>query len=67
MNDAALKTAVDRFLANVDFNARRELEKVVRSALASGKLHNGEILTTAVTLSNQKVDLDVTIFSKLEL
>lgn len=67
MNDAALKTAVDRFLANVSFNARRELEKVVRSALANGTLHNGEILTTAVTLSNRKVDLDVTIFSKLEL
>ena len=67
MTDAALKTAVDRFLANISFNARRELEKVVRSALASGKLHNGEIITTAVTLSNQKVDLDVTIFGKIEL
>jgi hypothetical protein len=67
MNDTILKTAVDRFLANISFSARRELEKVVRSALASGKLHNGEILTTAVTLSNQKVDLDVTIFGKIEL
>jgi Family of unknown function (DUF6494) len=67
MNDTVLKTAVDRFLANISFSARRELEKVVRSALASGKLHNGEILTTAVTLSNQKVDLDVTIFGKIEL
>jgi len=67
MNDAALQKAVDSFLANVSFNARRELAKVVRSALASGKLHNGETITTAVTLSNQKVDLDVTIFSKIEL
>jgi hypothetical protein len=67
MNDATLKTAVDRFLANVSFNARRELEKVMRSALADGTLHSGEILTTAVTLSNQKVGLDVTIFSKIEL
>ncbi len=67
MNDAVLKKAVDSFLANVSFNARRELEKVVRSALANGTLHNGETLTTAVTLSNQKVDLDVTIFSKIEL
>jgi hypothetical protein len=67
MNDAALKTAVDRFLANVSFTARREVEKVVRSALANGKLRRGEILTTAVTLSNEKVDLDVTIFSKIEL
>jgi len=67
MNDAALKTAVDRFLANVSFTARREVEKVVRSALASGKLRRGEVLTTSVTLSNEKVDLDVTIFSKIEL
>jgi hypothetical protein len=67
MNDPALKTAVDRFLANVSFTARREVEKVVRNALASGKLHGGEVLTTSVTLSNEKVDLDVTIFSKIEL
>ena len=67
MNDAAVKTAVDRFLANVSFTARREVEKVVRSAIANGKLRRGEVLTTSVTLSNEKVDLDVTIFSKIEL
>jgi Family of unknown function (DUF6494) len=67
MNDAAVKTAVDRFLANVSFTARREVERVVRGALANGKLRRGEILTTSVTLSNDKVDLDVTIFSKIEL
>jgi hypothetical protein len=67
MNDAALKSAVERFLANVSFTARREVEKVVRNALAKGTLRRGEVLTTAVTLSNDKVDLDVTIFSKIEL
>ena len=67
MNDAAVKTAVDRFLANVSFTARREVEKVVRSAIANGKLRRGEVLTTSVTLANEKVDLDVTIFSKIEL
>ena len=67
MNDTALKTALDRFLTNVSFNAKREMEKAVRGAIASGKLHNGEVLTTAVTLSNERVNLDVTIFSKLEL
>jgi len=67
MNDAALKTAVDRFLANVSFTARREVERVVRGALANGKLRHGEVLTTSVTLANEKVDLDVTIFSKIEL
>ena len=67
MNDQSVKTAVDRFVANVSFTARREVEKVVRSAIASGKLRRGETLTAAVTLSNEKVDLDVTIFSKIEL
>lgn len=67
MNDTVLKAALDRFLANVSVSARRELEKAMRSAFADGRLHNGEILTAAVTLSNQKVDLDVTIFSKIEL
>ena len=67
MNEAAVKTAVDRFLANVSFTARREVERVVRGAIANGKLRRGEVLTTSVTLANEKVDLDVTIFSKIEL
>jgi hypothetical protein len=67
MNDTDVKTAVDRFLANISFTARREVERVVRGALANGRLRRGEILTTSVTLSNDKVDLDVTIFSKIEL
>ncbi len=67
MNDTALKMAVDRFLANVSFTARREVEKVVRNAITNGTLRRGEVLTTSVTLSNEKVDLDVTIFSKIEL
>jgi len=67
MNDAVVKTAVDRFLANVSFTARREMERVVRGALANGKLRHGEVLTASVTLANEKVDLDVTIFSKIEL
>jgi hypothetical protein len=67
MNDKAVKAAVQRFLENVSFSAQRELEKVVRKALASGKAKNGDVLTTAVTLSNEALDLDVTIFSKIKL
>jgi hypothetical protein len=67
MDDKAVKVAVDRFLKTVSFNAQRELEKVVRKALASGKVRPGDSLTTAVTLSNEKLTLDVTIYSKLEL
>lgn len=67
MNDAALKAAVGQFLKNVNFTAQRELEKVVRNAIANGKLEDGEILTAAVTLSSEKIDLNVTIFSKIEI
>jgi protein involved in ribonucleotide reduction len=67
MNDQALKAAVGRFLKNVNFTAQREIEKVVRSAVASGKLQDGENFTAAVTLSSEKLDLNVTIFSKIEL
>lgn len=67
MNDTEVKAAIDRFLKNISFNARRELEKAVRNALASGKLKGGENLTTAVTLANETLDLNVTIFSKIDL
>ena len=67
MNDQALKAAVGRFLKNVNFTAQREIEKVVRSAVASGKLQDGENFTAAVTLSSEKLVLNVTIFSKIEL
>jgi hypothetical protein len=67
MDDEALKTAIGRFLKSVNFTAQREIEKVVRLALASGKLHGGENLTAAVTLSNEQIDLNITIFSKLDL
>jgi Family of unknown function (DUF6494) len=67
MNDEALKAAVSRFLKNVSFKAQSEIEKVVRSGLATGKLHSGESLTAGVTLTSEKLDLNITIFSKIEL
>lgn len=67
MDEETVKAAVGQFLKTISFNAQRELERAVRHALESGKLHNGETLTTAVTLSNSQVDLDITIFSKIEL
>jgi hypothetical protein len=66
MNDAAIKAAIDQFIRNVAFAAQRELEKVVRQAFDSGRLRGGEVLTMGVTLSNEKVGLDVSIFKKIE-
>lgn len=67
MKDAAVKAAVGQLLKNVNFTAQRELEKVVRSAMASGKLRAGEPLSVSVTLAADKIDLNVTIFSKIEV
>jgi hypothetical protein len=67
MTDDQLKAAVARFLRSVSFNAQRELEKSVRKALASGRLQDGEVVTTGVTLSSKEIDLDITIYSKIEL
>jgi hypothetical protein len=67
MDDEALTVAISRFVKTVGFSAQRELEKALRGALASGRLQRGASFTTAVTLSSEKVDLDITIFSKIEL
>jgi hypothetical protein len=67
MEDAAISAAVARFLRSASFSAQRELEKAVRQALASGGVREGEAVTTAVTLKNDKLGLNVTLYSKLEL
>ena len=67
MSNAAEKAAVDRFIKQISFSAQREVEKAVRKAVASGKLKPGTPTTVSVTLSNEKIDLDVTIFSKIEI
>lgn len=67
MNDKALTTAVDQFLRTVSFNAQKEIEKVVRAALAEGKMQMHEPVTAAVALSSEKIGLNVTIYSKITL
>jgi hypothetical protein len=67
MNDKKLKAAIDRFLKNVNFAAQREIEKLVRKAVASGKLEGDEVITVAVTLSSGTIDLNFTIYNKIEL
>jgi hypothetical protein len=39
----------------------------VRAATTSGKLKAGEPLSVSVTLAADKIDLNITIFSKLEV
>jgi hypothetical protein len=67
MNDEALKAAVGQFLKYVNGTAQRELEKAVRKAVASGQLRANEACSTGVTLSIEKVGLDVTIYGNIKL
>lgn len=65
MNEKAVQAAVDQFLRSVSHTARGEIEKVVRAALASGKLMAHEPITTGVSLSSEKIGLNVTIYGKI--
>jgi hypothetical protein len=67
MDDSAISAAVSRFLRSATFGAQRELEKALRQALASGTIREGDVLTTGVTLTNEKIALNVTVYNKLEL
>ena len=66
MDDKALRVAVEQFLKHVQFSAQREIEKVIRNAISSGKLKGNESITTGVTLSSAMIDLNL-IYSKIEL
>ena len=67
LGDKALKVAVDKFLKNVAFTAQGEVEKAVRAAIAEGKIEGHETFTAAVALSSEKIGLNITIYSKIEL
>lgn len=67
MNDEALKAAVQKFLKYVNAAAQSEIEKAVRNAVASGKLSSHETCTAGVTLSSEKLELDITIYSRIVL
>jgi hypothetical protein len=67
MKDEALKEAVGQFMKKVSGTAQREMEKAIRSAVASGKLKGNETITVGTTMSSERVSLNVTIYSRIEL
>lgn len=67
MNDAQVKAAVAKFMKHVSFTAQHEIEKALQRALESGRLKTSDDLSTAVTLSSDKVGLNVTIHSRIVL
>jgi hypothetical protein len=62
-----IAAAVELFVKKVTFSARQEIERVIRAAVADGKLQPHETVTAAVTVSSEKVGLITTIYSKIEL
>ena len=67
MSEKAVAAAVEQFVKKVSFSTQREMERVIRMALADGKLRGDETFTAAVTVSSEKVGLNTTIYSKVEL
>ena len=67
MNDTDVRMAVARFLKNINVTAQREIEKALQRALSEGKLQGRDPLSAAITLSSDKVGLNVTIHSRIEL
>ena len=67
MYDAKVRAAVNEFMRNVGHTAQKEIEKVVTSALASGKLKRSDELAADITVRSKKLGLDITIHSRIEL
>ena len=67
MQDERMKAAASAFLRHVSHTAQREIEKALRKALESGKIKRGEDIPAAITLHSEKLDLEITIHSRIEL
>ena len=67
MNQNGHNAAIGKFLKNFNQTAEVELEKQLRNAIASGKITGHETFSGAVTLSIEKIDLNVTIYTTIEL
>ena len=67
MNEEALNTSLRKFLKVVGVTSQREIEKVIREAIADGRLKGSETLSAKVVLTIDKVGLTHTIDGTIEL
>jgi hypothetical protein len=67
MQDDRLSAEVAKFLRHVSHTAQHEIEKVVRKALANGTVKRGQDLPAEITVHSDKLGLDITIHSRIEL
>lgn len=65
--DRVVEAAVRQFMRTIDHAARRELEKHIRKAYADGRIKPGESFTTGMGVASRALDLDVTVYGKIEL
>jgi len=65
--DRVVEAAVRQFMRTIDHAARRELEKHIRKAYAEGRIKTGDSFTTGMGASSRALDLDVTVYGKIEL
>jgi hypothetical protein len=67
MHEGRVKTATGAFLRHVSHTAQREIEKALRKALDSGQIKATEDVPAAITLHSEKLGLEITIHSRIEL
>jgi hypothetical protein len=67
MTDKALRAVVDRFMKHIEATAQKELERAIRNALASGRISGHETINAAVALLSEKIGLNISIHSRIEL
>ena len=67
MNEDTLNTSVRKFLKKVGITSQREIEKVVRDAVASGHLKGHEKLPARMVLTVGGVSLSHEVTGDIEL
>lgn len=62
-----MKTAAGAFLRHVSHTAQREIEKALRKAIEKGEIKPNQDVPAAITLHSEKLGLEITIHSRIEL
>jgi alcohol dehydrogenase class IV len=67
MNEDVFNASIRKFLKKLGVTAQREIEKVVRQALADGKLKGNERFPAEATVTLGGIDLSLEIKGDIEL
>ena len=67
MNDDTFNMSIRKFLKKVGVTSQREIEKVIRDAVAAGQLSGSETLKATMTLQIETIELDIIIDGDIAL